>query len=239
MEAMSSTEVCALEPMPDRAAVSRAEYGTGRSSIEFLTALMLSVVIFRLFVAEAYIVPTGSMAPTLMGLHRELTCSNCKKSFAVGMDEQGRSGRPLCPNCGARPSTPLSRSIATAIACSSKNIFSIGESRDGGKSRSSKIRATRRKRMSSGSSACRENPFGSMTATSISTAGSPKKTWPSNARRGNLFSTTITSRPIPIVIRVFDSTPAIALSPARAVARGRVAILARSGYRRGRSNRLD
>ena len=102
MSDAASAESIVIESSPDQTAgVFRAEYAPGRSSIEFLAALILGVVVFRLFVAEAYIVPTGSMAPTLMGLHRELTCSNCKKSFAVGMDEQGRSARPLCPNCGS------------------------------------------------------------------------------------------------------------------------------------------
>ena len=44
--------------------------------------------------------PTGSMAPTLLGFHKELTCPNCQFPFVVGMDEQGRTGRPVCPNCG-------------------------------------------------------------------------------------------------------------------------------------------
>jgi signal peptidase I len=54
----------------------------------------------RTFAAEAYIVPTGSMAPTLLGMHRDYTCTNCGFRFALGTDEEGRGGRPVCPNCG-------------------------------------------------------------------------------------------------------------------------------------------
>jgi signal peptidase I len=67
---------------------------------EFVVVLVLGILLFRTFAAEAYIVPTGSMAPTLLGMHRDLVCPNCGYRFALGMDDQGRSGRPVCPNCG-------------------------------------------------------------------------------------------------------------------------------------------
>ena len=71
-----------------------------RPTAEFVIVLVLSILIFRTFAAEAYVVPTGSMAPTLLGLHRDVGCPNCRIHFAVGTDERGRSGRPVCPNCG-------------------------------------------------------------------------------------------------------------------------------------------
>jgi signal peptidase I len=67
---------------------------------EFLVLLLTGILVARTFAAEAYIVPTGSMAPTLLGMHRAYTCSNCKFRFALGIDEEGRGGRPVCPNCG-------------------------------------------------------------------------------------------------------------------------------------------
>lgn len=71
-----------------------------RQSVEFLVVLCLCVMLFRTFAAEAYIVPTGSMAPTLLGNHRELSCPNCGFRFMMGLDDGGRAGRPICPNCG-------------------------------------------------------------------------------------------------------------------------------------------
>jgi signal peptidase I len=73
-----------------------------RQTVEFLVCLFLCILIFRTFAAEAYIVPTGSMAPTLLGNHREIVCPNCGYRFTLGIDEDGRSGRPVCPNCGQR-----------------------------------------------------------------------------------------------------------------------------------------
>jgi signal peptidase I len=79
---------------------SHAPSGLPRQSVEFLVVLCLSVLLFRTFAAEAYIVPTGSMAPTLLGNHRELVCPNCQFRFTMGLDDEGRAGRPVCPNCG-------------------------------------------------------------------------------------------------------------------------------------------
>ena len=72
-----------------------------RQVVEFLVLLIVGIISVRFFVAEAYVVPTGSMAPTILGFHWEADCPNCKARFAVGMDESGRLiGRPVCPNCG-------------------------------------------------------------------------------------------------------------------------------------------
>ena len=71
-----------------------------RQTVEFLLLLGIGILLLRTFAAEAYVVPTGSMAPTLLGLHKELTCPNCQFPFVIGADDRGRSGRPVCPNCG-------------------------------------------------------------------------------------------------------------------------------------------
>ncbi|WP_165063755.1 signal peptidase I [Paludisphaera rhizosphaerae] len=74
--------------------------GVLRQTVELLVALCVGVLLFRTFSAEAYVVPTGSMAPTLLGHHRELTCPNCKFVFDVGLDDESPLPRPACPNCG-------------------------------------------------------------------------------------------------------------------------------------------
>lgn len=90
--------LAALTGPPDiKPARSRSR---SRPTAEFLIVLMLGILVARAFTAEAYIVPTGSMAPTLLGMHRDILCTNCAKRFALGMDENGRAGRPVCPNCG-------------------------------------------------------------------------------------------------------------------------------------------
>src|SRR5271166_5925358 len=74
--------------------------GVVRQTVELIVTLCLSVLVVRTFSAEAYVVPTGSMAPTLLGWHRELTCPNCGFVFVIGVDEEGHPPRPVCPNCG-------------------------------------------------------------------------------------------------------------------------------------------
>lgn len=71
-----------------------------RHASEFLVILILGILFARTFAAEAYIVPTGSMAPTLLGLHRDYLCPSCQLRFAIGVDDDGHFGRPVCPNCG-------------------------------------------------------------------------------------------------------------------------------------------
>jgi signal peptidase I len=60
--------------------------------------LTISVAIFRTFVAQGYMIETGSMAPGLWGYHRRAECPSCHISFSVG--ESRAEGSVACPNCG-------------------------------------------------------------------------------------------------------------------------------------------
>ena len=97
---MSSVVLVPERRHPVRLEVPRT--GALRQTVELLVLLCLCVLLVRTFAAEAYVVPTGSMAPTLLGLHREVVCSNCSFTFVVGIDEEGQAGRSVCPNCGER-----------------------------------------------------------------------------------------------------------------------------------------
>ena len=95
--------VAAPESPPTDLSVSKGSISIAltRQVVEFLVLLVAGIIVIRFFVAEAYVVPTGSMAPTILGFHWEADCPNCGARFAVGMDESGRlMGRPVCPNCG-------------------------------------------------------------------------------------------------------------------------------------------
>jgi signal peptidase I len=72
------------------------------SLLETLESIVIAFVlafIFRAFIVEAFVIPTGSMAPTLYGEHFEFRCSDCGYKFAVGLEPGGISTEPLCPNC--------------------------------------------------------------------------------------------------------------------------------------------
>jgi signal peptidase I len=95
-----STSRLKSEPRRGRLESSRA--GAVRQTVELIVVLCLSVVVVRTFSAEAYVVPTGSMAPTLLGWHREIRCSSCQSVFMVGIEDEGQTGEAICPNCGKR-----------------------------------------------------------------------------------------------------------------------------------------
>ncbi|MHC5060435.1 MAG: signal peptidase I [Planctomycetota bacterium] len=65
-----------------------------------LIALILALI-FRAFIMEAFRIPTGSMAKTLLGAHYHLRCSRCGYKYDVGGDRDYHSKpRPRCPSCG-------------------------------------------------------------------------------------------------------------------------------------------
>jgi signal peptidase I len=107
----SQPEVSRNRPEPPGA-------GVVRQTVELLVFLALCVLLARTFSAEAYVVPTGSMAPTLLGWHRELVCTNCRFPFVVGIDEEGRTGQAVCPNCGQAEPDP-----APAIECGGDRVL--------------------------------------------------------------------------------------------------------------------
>ena len=66
-------------------------------TIESIVVAFTLALLFRAFEAEAFVIPTGSMAPTLMGRHKDLACEACGRDFRVGCsteeDEQSQSLR--------------------------------------------------------------------------------------------------------------------------------------------------
>ncbi len=79
--------------------------GLMRQATEFVVCLTVAVLIYRSWYVEGYIVPTGSMATTLLGMHRQATCDDCGFPFAVGTDGPLPT-HAVCPNCGF-PDNPL------------------------------------------------------------------------------------------------------------------------------------
>ena len=52
-----------------------------RETLESLLLALILAFIFRGFVVEAFVIPTGSMATTLLGAHMRLTCQDCAFVF--------------------------------------------------------------------------------------------------------------------------------------------------------------
>ncbi len=85
---------------------------TYRDFVEQIVVAFILAFLVRGFEAEAFVIPTGSMAPTLMGMHKEVTCPHCGFEFTVNASDEfePRPGqfRPVsqivagtCGNCRA------------------------------------------------------------------------------------------------------------------------------------------
>ena len=81
-----------------------------RETIEAVAIAFILAFVFKTFEAEAFVIPTGSMAPTLYGRHKEVTCSGCKMTYTIGASQEvyqdsgvinpeGRVEQSMCPNC--------------------------------------------------------------------------------------------------------------------------------------------
>jgi len=79
-----------------------------KETIESIVIALILAFVFRAFIVEAFVIPTGSMAPTLYGAHGTLVCEDCGMEFAYGLrdlDDTRRSipilstSRIECPNC--------------------------------------------------------------------------------------------------------------------------------------------
>jgi len=81
-----------------------------RDTIESIVIAFIFAFVFRAFVVEAFVIPTGSMAPTLHGLHGRHRCAVCEYPFAYGIRVSTGAGthngtlakkfKVACPNCG-------------------------------------------------------------------------------------------------------------------------------------------
>ncbi|MBM4010426.1 MAG: signal peptidase I [Planctomycetes bacterium] len=94
-----------------RGDVVRNPLAGGRETVESIVVAFTLALLFRAFEAEAFVIPTGSMAPTLMGRHKDLDCPACGATLRVGAsqewDEAAGRIRPdklvpaaTCFNCG-------------------------------------------------------------------------------------------------------------------------------------------
>ncbi|MGD9636423.1 MAG: signal peptidase I [Pirellulales bacterium] len=65
-----------------------------RETIESIVIAFVLAFLFRTFEAEAFVIPTGSMAPTLMGAHKDVDCIKCGHRFRVNSsDENGEDAQ--------------------------------------------------------------------------------------------------------------------------------------------------
>ena len=100
-----------MVPLSDR---TRHELTTVRDTVESIWVAIVVALMLMAFVIQAFVIPTGSMAPELMGEHWDLICPACGYEYALSgpsltpqQEQEARFPRSIrylpegasCPNC--------------------------------------------------------------------------------------------------------------------------------------------
>jgi signal peptidase I len=94
----SGTKPRSSSASPDQSDKKSAELSAGghhlpspaavREMIESVAIAFVLAFLFRTFEAEAFVIPTGSMAPTLMGRHKDVVCPKCGYPYQISASEE-------------------------------------------------------------------------------------------------------------------------------------------------------
>jgi hypothetical protein len=85
------------------------EKDTIRELIETIVFVVVLVLMLKTFLAEAFVIPTGSMADTLLGYHYKETCKDCRYPNLINASAEAEPQNPRaapriteykCTNCG-------------------------------------------------------------------------------------------------------------------------------------------
>ncbi len=111
-----------------------------RETVEAVVTAVILAFLFRAFEAEAFIIPTGSMAPTLQGRHFDVQCPKCDYWYRTGASKENQDGpqdraeinHTTCPNCRYtrtldKADDPNQRSFAGDRILVSKFAYEVGE----------------------------------------------------------------------------------------------------------------
>lgn len=78
-----------------------------RETIESIVIAVALAMMFKAFEAEAFIIPTGSMASALQGQHKDLECGQCGHQHQIGASHDVKVAATTCPLC--RYTSPTKR----------------------------------------------------------------------------------------------------------------------------------
>ena len=108
-------------PPPTAASAEEPHVSAGKGVKETIESILIAFIlafVFRAFVVEAFVIPTGSMASTLLGAHLRLTCKDCGYTFDLNFPSRSTGGddtviqddlklgaSAYCQNCRLRMST--------------------------------------------------------------------------------------------------------------------------------------
>jgi signal peptidase I len=92
------------KPTSDKPAEPKDSF---REVVETVVFVVVLVLLLKTFLAEAFVIPTGSMATTLLGYNLEVTCPECGYTYLVNASKEADPQEPdqqdvvgcTCPNC--------------------------------------------------------------------------------------------------------------------------------------------
>ena len=79
-----------------------SELNSVRDMVESIWVAIVLAFVLRGFLIEAFVIPTGSMAPRLMGEHVCLQCPSCGYEYSYGIAQTYANDPNLIPVVGAR-----------------------------------------------------------------------------------------------------------------------------------------
>jgi signal peptidase I len=88
-----------------------------REIVETIVFVVVLVLLLKTFLAEAFVIPTGSMATTLLGYHKNVACDQCRFPFQVNASDEVERKPPdlviewTCPNCRYRNRSRLAEGL--------------------------------------------------------------------------------------------------------------------------------
>ncbi|MCC6493906.1 MAG: signal peptidase I [Pirellulales bacterium] len=65
------------EPAANASGPGAGNFQVFRETLESIVVAFVLAFLFRTFEAEAFVIPTGSMSPSLLGQHKDVTCPQC------------------------------------------------------------------------------------------------------------------------------------------------------------------
>ena len=107
-------------PPPSPAATAEPPRENLKETIESILVAFILAFVFRAFVVEAFVIPSGSMAPTLLGGHMRFRCDDCGYQFDVNYPARTSAEDSMaipsqspaqyamhCANCGLKVNRPI------------------------------------------------------------------------------------------------------------------------------------
>ena len=123
------TEPAVVLPIPPPPLPMPTAGSMFRQFVQLLALIVSLLLVVRTVFLEPFGVPTGSMAPALIGNHREIACPNCDFPITVGVPDKPDQAQRLavCPNCGHGPirETLDGRDILGDRLLVDKSVFTV------------------------------------------------------------------------------------------------------------------